>query len=325
MPFLQTIAGKPVGSTGYGLMGFHMPPPMDFDTAASVMKAALDHGANFWNGGVHYGTPENNSLHLLRHYFSKNPADANRVVLSIKGAYDATTRSPKGSPADVRRSVDDALAVLGGAKSIDVFQCARVDPTVPIEETIGELAKLVAEGKIGGIGISEASAATIRRAAAVHPIAAVEIELSLFTTEALGNGVVDTCKKLGIPIIAYSPLGKGFLSGNIRSLDDLPKTDLRRMFPRFQPECFAQNLKLVEAVGRVAERKGSTAGQVAIAWVRQAGALPLPGSTRIEGVNENCKEISLDEGDLREIQNVVDSMPVAGDRYPPAYMKQLDV
>ncbi|EJT72127.1 hypothetical protein GGTG_08995 [Gaeumannomyces tritici R3-111a-1] len=173
--------------------------------------------------------------------------------------------------------------------------------------------------------LTEASAATIRRAAAMHPIAAVEMELSLFTTEALANGVVDACRELGIPMVAYSPLGKGFLPGSMRSLDDLPKTDLRRVFPRFQPECFARNLKLVEAIGRVAERKGSTAGQVAIAWVRQVGALPLPGSTRIEGVNENCREIPLDEGDLREIQEVVDTMPVAGDRYPPAYMKQLNV
>lgn len=172
-----------------------MPPPVDHGAAASVMEAALDHGANFWNGGVFYGTPDNNSLHLLRHYFTQNPSDADRVVLSIKGAYDATTHSPRGAPADVRRSVDEALAVLGGVKSIDVFQCARVDPAVPIKGTVAELGRLVAEGKIGGIGLSEASAATVRRAAAVHPIAAVEIELSLFTTEALGNGVVDTCKE----------------------------------------------------------------------------------------------------------------------------------
>lgn len=175
--------------------GLSIPPALDLDAASAVMKAALDHGANFWNGGVFYGTPDHNSLHLLRHYFTKYPEDAERVVLSIKGAYIYTRHEPDCSPEAVRRHVDEALAVLGGTKSIDIFQCARVDPKVPIEDTVAALAELVEEGKIGGIGLSEVSAATIRRAVKVHPIGAVEIELSLFTTNVLHDGVVDTCKE----------------------------------------------------------------------------------------------------------------------------------
>lgn len=140
-----------------------------------------------------YGTPEANSLHLLKYYFTKYPEDADRVVLSIKGAYDRPTNSPRGSPEAIRASVDEALRVLGGAKKIDVFEMARVDPAVPIETSVAALAALVEEGKIGAVGLSEVSAATIRRAAAVAPIAAVEIELSLFTTDVLSSGVADAC------------------------------------------------------------------------------------------------------------------------------------
>lgn len=188
---------------------------LDHAASAKVMKAALDNGANFWNGvssisltiaypttwlthvnqGIHYGTPDNNSLHLLKHFFTTHPSDASRVVLSIKGAYDARTHTPTGSPAALRAAVEGALAVLDGCKTIDIFEMARVDPNVPIEESIEALAELVAEGKIGGVGLSEVGAATIRRAAKITKIAAVEIEMSLFTTDALENGVVEACRE----------------------------------------------------------------------------------------------------------------------------------
>lgn len=140
-----------------------------------------------------YGTPESNSLHLLKYYFTKYPEDADKVVLSIKGAYDRSTNTPQGSPEGIRASVEEAVRVLDGTKKIDVFEQARVDPNVPIETSVAALAELVKEGKIGGIGLSEVSAATIRRAAKVAEIAAVEIELSLFTTDVLSNGVADAC------------------------------------------------------------------------------------------------------------------------------------
>jgi pyridoxine 4-dehydrogenase len=179
------------------------------------MKTALDHGANFWNGvsllsalpiresvvliftsqSLHYGPSHANSLQLLKYYFDNHPEDADKVVLSIKGAYDAKTHTPNCSPEGIRASVGEALRVLDGVKKIDIFECARVDPKVPIETSVRAMAELVKEGKIGGIGLSEVSANTIRRAHAVHPIAAVEIELSLFTTDPLTNGVADTCRE----------------------------------------------------------------------------------------------------------------------------------
>lgn len=149
--------------------------------------------------GLHYGTADSNSLHLLKYYFTQYPEDVDKVVISIKGAYNYTTHQPEGTPEGIRASVEKALQILDGVKKIDVFEMARLDPTVPVETSVKALADLVAEGKIGGIGLSEVSAATIRRAHAVHPIAAVENELSLFTTDQLTNGVLETCHERMFP------------------------------------------------------------------------------------------------------------------------------
>lgn len=175
------------------------------------MRTAISLGAVSWNGGELYGTKERNSLHLVNEYFTKYPEDADKVNLSIKGALDLDTFKPNGSKEGIQRSIDECLRVLDGKKFLDLFECARVDPTVPIEDTIGYIAEYVKAGKIGGISLSEVNANTIRRAHKVHPIAAVEIEFSLFVTNPLENGVAETCAELGIPIIAYSPLGRGFL------------------------------------------------------------------------------------------------------------------
>ncbi|XXG99355.1 hypothetical protein Hte_005692 [Hypoxylon texense] len=324
-PVTNIVAGKAVGPVGFGLMGLTRPwAPTEYPEAMKVMKTALDQGANFWNGGMFYGPPDANSLQLLKYYFENNPEDAEKVVLSIKGAYDVKTLTPTGSPEAIRASVDEALRVLGGTVKIDVFECARVDPTVPIETSVKALAELVKEGKIGGIGLSEANATTIRRAHAVHPIAAVELELSLFTPDALTNGVVDTCHELGIPIIAYSPVSRGWLTGQFRTVDDLPENDMRRRFPRFHPDNFDKNFKLVEAVEAVAKRKGATVPQVAISWVRRQGTIPIPGSTKVERVVENCKDVPLDEEDLAELRRIMDTIPIVGERYGGKFEEQLN-
>lgn len=314
-----TIAGKPIGPVGYGLMGLTTWTDIKYEDAAKAMKAALEQGANFWNGGMFYGTPESNSLHLLKYYFTKYPEDADKVVLSIKGAYDRTTNTPQGSPEGIRASVEEALRTLEGTKKIDVFEMARVDPSVPIETSVAALAGLVSEGKIGGIGLSEVSAATIRRAAKVAEIAAVEIELSLFTTDVLGSGVADACHELDIALVAYSPVSRGWLTGEFRKPGDIPETDPRRHLPRFQPGAFEQNFKLVEAVEKIAERKGATVAQVAIAWVRRQGAIPIPGSRKVERVVENCRDVDLNADDLAEMQKLLESLPITGGRYPPAF------
>ncbi|KAL2277224.1 hypothetical protein FJTKL_00095 [Diaporthe vaccinii] len=271
-----------------------------------------------------YGTPEANSLHLLKYYFTKYPEDADKVVLSIKGAYDRATNTPQGSPEGIRASVEEALRVLDGAKKIDVFEMARVDPSVPVETSVAALAELVREGKIGGIGLSEVSGATIRRAAAVAEIAAVEIELSLFTTDVLGNGVADACHELGVALVAYSPVSRGWLTGEFRKPEDIAENDLRRHLPRFQPGAFEQNFKLVEAVEEVAKRKGATVAQVGIAWVRRQGAIPIPGSRRVERVVENCQDVELSADDLAEIQTLLESLPITGGRYPAAFESLLN-
>lgn len=175
------------------------------------MKAALDGGSNFWNGGELYGTPELNSLHLLRDYFTKYPDDADKVVISIKGGMKPGALEPDGSRENVQRSINECLRVLDGKKSLDIFECARVDKKVPIEDTISYIAEFVKAGKLGGISLSEVSAQSIRRAAKVHPIACVEVEFSLYSTDILHNDIAQACGELGIPIVAYSPLGRGFL------------------------------------------------------------------------------------------------------------------
>ncbi|KAI0119867.1 Aldo/keto reductase [Daldinia grandis] len=321
---LTLAGGKAVGSVGFGMMGLTKPwAPVEYPIAVKVLKTALEQGANLWNGGVHYGTPEANSLHLVKYYFEQYPEDASKVVLSIKGAFGMKT-GPDCSPEGIRASVEAALEVLGGTKTIDVFECARVDPKVPIETSVKALAELVKEGKIGGIGLSEVSANTIRKAHSVHPISAVEVELSLFTPDTLHNGVVDTCHELGISIIAYSPISRGWLTGELRKLSDLPQDDFRHMLPRFQPEVFDQNFKLVEAVEQLAKSKGVTTAQVAIGWVIRHGAIPIPGSIRVERVIENTSPAELTDEEVVKIQRILDTLPVGGKRYGGAQEKLLN-
>ena len=286
------------------------------------MRTALSSGAKFWNGGEFYGTPNYNSLHLLNQYFSEYPSDAEKVVLSLKGGVDPVKHTPDGTEKGVRRSVDACLAGLDGKKFLDIFECARVDPNTPIETTIGALAKYVKEGKLGGISLSEVKAETIRRAAKVHPICAVEVELSLWATDILENGIAATCAELGIPVVAYSPLGRGFLTGEIKKLEDLPADDFRRHLPRFQPDVFDQNLELVTELEKLAKKKGCTPAQLALAWVKQLSGkkgmpviIPIPGATTEKRVIENMKDVELNAGDLSEIDAILKKAPVIGDRY----------
>lgn len=186
------------------------------EKSIAAMKAALEAGATNWNGGEIYGNSERNSLHLLNAYFTKYPEDADKVVLCIKGGYvgglaDRENAHPDGSPANVKRSIDECLKVLDGKKFLDLFEVARVDPKVPVEETLKAVDEYVKAGKIGGISLSEIGEKTIRRAANVVKVEAVEVEFSLFSTEILTNGVATACAELNIPIIAYSPIGRGFL------------------------------------------------------------------------------------------------------------------
>lgn len=229
-----TIAGGKVHVTGFGLMGLtwkELPPPqeqsfaamselhepfyLDRNSFSSCTEAALECGANLWNGGEIYGTPEANSLQLLNAYFSKYPEDAERVVISIKGGLVPGKMAPDGSTENTRRSIDQCLKVLDGKKKLDVWESARVDPNTPIEITMRAADEYVKAGKLGGIALSECSADTIRRASKIVKVASVEVEFSLWSTEILENGVAQACAELHIPVTAYSPLGRGFLTGQV--------------------------------------------------------------------------------------------------------------
>ena len=290
------------------------------------MRTALSLGANFWNGGEFYGPPEANSLQLLNAYFTQYPDDADKVLINIKGGL-SKDRRPTGSEEGVRASVDNCLKLLGGKKKLDMFECARVDPNTPIETTMKALAACVKEGKIGGIALSEVRAETIRRAHKVHPVCAVEVELSLWQTEVLTNGVATACAELGIPIVAYSPLGKGILTGQIKSLDDLPEDDFRRQVPRFSKENFPKNLELVTELEKLAEAKGCKPSQLALAWVRQLSEqkgmptiIPIPGTTTEARVTENMGVVRLDEKDMEKIDKILQSFEPVGSRYPEYLM-----
>ena len=317
------MVGEKIGSTGYGLMGltWRANPPSQEQSFAS-MKAALDAGANFWNGGEIYGNPQRNSLHLLNEYFTKYPGDADKVVISIKGGLKVGEMAPDGSPENTARSIEECIKVLDGKKKLDLWESARVDPNTPIEITVREAEKYVKSGKLGGISLSECSANTIRRAAKETKIAAVEVEFSLWSTDILENGIAKTCAELDIPIVAYSPLGRGFLTGQIKKIEDIPEDDMRRHMPRFQPEHFDTNLKLVEELEKLAQKKGCTSGQIGLAWVKaQSGRpemptiIPIPGASSPERVEENTVDVELSENEIKEIDSLLEIAPISGGRY----------
>ncbi|KAI0465505.1 putative aldo/keto reductase [Xylaria cf. heliscus] len=330
---MPTLAGKVVGKNGLGLMrltarGSNIPD----EDAFALLKAAITAGVNCWNGADFYGTPEHNSLHLLSRYFAAYPEDADKVVICIKtGVVDMRTFSLDCSPGAIRNFVTNANSILGGRKKIDVFGIARVDPKVPIEETVTALAELVSEGAIGGIQLSEVGPETIRRAASIARIDMVEAEVSLWATEIFHNGVAATCSELNIPIVAHTPLGAGMLTGKFRGPDDLEPNDHHRFFPRFQPENFHKNLELVDALNQVARLKECTPAQLALNWVKLQGnktgvppLIPVFGARAPDRVTENTKEVDLTDEDLKEIGKVLASFPVAGTRFPAQAMNLVE-
>jgi pyridoxine 4-dehydrogenase len=287
------------------------------------MRASLSTGANCWNGSNFYGTPERHSLHLLNEYFTEYPDDAKKVVLSIKSGFVSGEMRMDGSEENLRRNLDECLRILDGTKTIDIFELARVDPNTPIEETVRTLAKFVKEGKVKGIGLSETRAETIRRAHKVHPIAAVEVELSLWATDILKNGIAATCAELGIPIVAYSPLMRGALTGQVKTNADIPEGDVRKLLPKFQDDVLAANMKVTHEVEKLAEKKGVTLAQIAIGWVRTLSGrngmpviIPIPGASTEERVRENGKEVDLTEEEMKEIEKILEENEITGARYP---------
>lgn len=311
-----------MGPHGYGLMGLTWrPDPPSREECFDLMNTALSTGATFWNGGEFYGTPQRNSLHLLGEYFERHPQNAHKVVLSMKGGFKPGTQHPDGSEANLRRSVDECNMVLAGRKTIDIFECARVDPNTPIEDVIKVLANLVEEGKIKGIGLSEVKADTIRRAHAVHPISIVEVELSLWEIGVLSNDVAQVCGELGIPIAAYAPLSRGALAGHFPTRnEDVPVH--RRAFPKFQNDVLAANRRLSDEVDEIARRKGCKPSQIALAWIRGLSGkngigtiIPIPGAEKIQWIRENNTIVRLNDEDMQQLETIVARNKTVGQRY----------
>ncbi|SCO33276.1 probable pyridoxine 4-dehydrogenase [Fusarium fujikuroi] len=325
---VHQILGKQVGLIGFGLMGLTARPLPDEDAFAAI-RTALDSGCNWLNGGEFYGPPDANSLALMRRYLEKYPEDADRIVLTIKGGM-GPNYVPLGTKENIRRSIDDCLETLGPVGRIASFEIGRKDPNVDYEEdTLAAISEYVKDGKIDGISCSELNANTLRSAVKKFKITALEIELSLFTTDPLTNGLLEVCGELGIPVLAYSPLGRGFLGGQIKSVEDLPENDMRaKIHPRWQGDNFRKNVQLVDDIEALAKKKGCTVSQIAINWLlslsRRPGMptiVPIPGSTKPDRIRENATVIDLTEEDLRDIDRLLASFTPAGDRYPPQHMK----
>ncbi|GAA1278143.1 aldo/keto reductase [Saccharothrix xinjiangensis] len=288
--------------------------PGDEAGSTATIHRALDLGVTFLDTADMYGPFTNEEL-IGRAVKGRR----DEVVLATKFA---VVREPgadwglRGDPEYVKQAAEASLRRLG-TDHIDLYYQHRVDPNVPIEDTVGALAELVREGKVGHIGLSEAGPATIRRAHAVHPVAAVQTEWSLWSRD-IEAEVAPTCRELGIGVVAYSPLGRGFLTGRYTSADDFAAGDVRRThMPRFTDENLARNLALVESLREVAEEHGVTPGQIALAWVHHQGAVPIPGTKRVEYLEENAAaaDIRLTEQQLARIAAAVPADAVAGTRY----------
>ncbi|KAI8629409.1 pyridoxal reductase [Xylariaceae sp. FL1651] len=322
------VMGKEVGPTGFGLMGFTWRPnPCSQEQAFAAMREAIKQGMVFWNGGEFYGPPEYNSLVLLDRYLEKYPEDADKILLSIKGGMKITAEgagAADGSPEGTRRSIDNCLRQLNGRKKLDIFEFARRDQNVDMKVTFDVIQKeYIDTGKVGGISLSEVRAETIHEAVKIAKIVAVEVELSLFQTDVLYNGVAEACAKYNIPLVAYSPIGRGFLSAQFKTFDDLPKDSYLRHVPRFQPGNFENNVKLVHQVEGLANKKGCTPAQLAISWVRALNRrpgmptiIPIPGATTAERVAENAKVVDFTDDELASIDEILKNFEPVGRRYP---------
>jgi aryl-alcohol dehydrogenase-like predicted oxidoreductase len=315
--------GLQVGAVGLGCMGMSdFYGPHDDAQSLAVLDRAVELGVTLVDTSDMYGSGTNERL--LGGWL---PRVRDRVVLAtkfgiVRDPKDPTKRALDSSPKYVRSACEASLQRLG-IETIDLYYQHRVDPATPIEDTVGAMKRLVEEGKVRFLGLSEAGAETMRRACAVHPIAALQSEYSLWTRDP-EDGTLATCRELGIGFVAYSPLGRGFLAGEIRRFEDLAPDDFRRMSPRFQGENFRKNLELVERIQLLAAKKETTPAVLALAWVLARGddIVPIPGTKRQRYLEQNARarDLRLTRDELAEIDAVAPKGVAAGERYAAAFM-----
>ena len=290
----------------------------DEEESTATIRRALELGVTLLDTADMYG-PFTNERLVGRAIAGRRDQVVVATKFGNERAEDGTRLGINGRPEYVLAACDASLERLG-IDHIDLYYQHRVDRNTPIEETVGAMAELVAAGKVRHLGLSEAAPETIRRAHAVHPITAVQTEWSLWTRDPETNGVLDTVRELGIGFVAYAPLGRGFLSGSLRTVEDLAPDDFRRHNPRFQGENFVKNLELVDRVEEIAADKGVTPGQLALAWVQARGddVVPIPGTKHVAYLEENvgADDVRLSAEELARLDEVFPSGVTAGERYP---------
>jgi aryl-alcohol dehydrogenase-like predicted oxidoreductase len=300
---------------------------MDDTESLATLDRALELGVNFLDTADMYGPYTNEEL-----VGKAVKGRREKFVIATKFGIQLDPASPigrriNGTPEYVRQAVEASLKRLD-IDVIDLYYLHRIDPNTPVEDTVGAMAKLVEEGKVRHLGLSEASEQTLRRAVKIHPITALQSEYSLWTRDVEANGVLETCRELGIGFVPYSPLGRGFLSGELKRFEDLAADDFRRTNPRFQGENFARNLELVRKIEEIAAAKGCTPAQLALAWVLAQGEdiVPIPGTKQVKRLEENAgaANITLSKDDLEAIDKVFPQNAAAGSRYPEEMMSSVN-
>lgn len=319
----RNLGDLKVSALGLGCMGMtDFYGSRDDDESIATLHRALELGVTLLDTADMYGPYTNEEL-LGRALEGKRE----RVVLATKFGI---VRGPRpedrgvdGSPAYIRKSIEGSLKRLR-TDHVDLYQCHRVDPKTPIEDTVGAMAELVREGKVRYLGLSECSAKTLRRAHAVHPISSVQSEYSLWSRDPEQDHVLETCKELGVGFLAYSPLGRGFLTGQFKRFEDFEAHDYRRLSPRFQGANFDKNLQLVARIEQLAAQKKCTASQLALAWVLAKGQhiVPIPGTKRRKYLEENlaAAALQLKEAEVAEIDRIFPAGSAEGQRYPEHFM-----